>query len=82
MSDWHESPLRRAPSQPRAPELGHDARLARYVSSYSKGQKNDFRGAEAIADAVQPPTMKFVAWVVLIKPEKLGTSRAQFLDWR
>jgi transposase len=28
---------------------------------YSKGQKNDFRDAEAIAEAVQRPTMKFVA---------------------
>ena len=27
---------------------------------YSKGQKNDFRDAEAIAEAVQRPTMKFV----------------------
>ena len=28
---------------------------------YSKGQKNDFRDAEAIAEAVQRPTMRFVA---------------------
>src|ERR1700676_5125926 len=28
---------------------------------YSKGQKNDFNDAEAIAEAVQRPTMKFVA---------------------
>src|SRR6184192_1676205 len=44
-------------------KLGHDARLmpARYVRPYSKGQKNDFRDAEAIAEAVQRPTMKFVA---------------------
>jgi len=44
-------------------ELGHDARLmpAKYVRPYSKGQKNDFRDAEAIAEAVQRPTMKFVA---------------------
>ena len=43
--------------------LGHDTRLmpARYVRPYSKGQKNDFRDAEAIAEAVQRPTMKFVA---------------------
>ena len=32
---------------------------ARYVRPYSKGQ-NDFRDAEAIAEAVQRPTMKFV----------------------
>jgi transposase len=43
--------------------LGHDARLmpAKYVRPYSKGQKNDFRDAEAVAEAVQRPTMKFVA---------------------
>src|SRR5262249_23395772 len=42
--------------------LGHDARLmpAKYVRPYSRGQKNDFRDAEAIAEAVQRPTMKFV----------------------
>ena len=39
--------------------LGHDARLmpAKYVRPYSRGQKNDFRDAEA----VQRPTIKFVA---------------------
>src|SRR5260370_9870028 len=43
--------------------LGHDARLmpAKYVRPYSKGQKNDYRDAEAITEAVQRPTMKFVA---------------------
>src|SRR5260221_7114398 len=43
--------------------LGHDARLmpAKYVLPYSKGQKNDFRDAEAIAEAVKRPTMKFLA---------------------
>src|SRR6201988_1157065 len=43
--------------------LGHNARLmpAKYVRPYNKGQKNDFRDAEAIAEAVQRPTMKFVA---------------------
>ena len=43
--------------------FGHDARLmpAKYVRPYSKGQKNDFRDAEAIAEAVQRPTMKLVA---------------------
>jgi transposase len=42
---------------------GHDARLmpAKYVRAYSKGQKNDFRHAEAIAEAVQRPIMRFVA---------------------
>ena len=43
--------------------FGHDARLmpAKYVRPYSKGQKNDFRDAEAIAEVVQRPTMKVVA---------------------
>lgn len=43
--------------------IGRDARLmpARYVRPYSKGQKNDFRDAEAIAEAIQRPTMKSVA---------------------
>jgi transposase len=43
--------------------LGHDARMmpAKYVRPYAKGQKNDYRDAETIAEAVQRPTMKFVA---------------------
>src|SRR3979411_2995274 len=43
--------------------FGHDARLmpAKYVRPYAKGQKNDFNDAEAIAEAGQGPTMKFVA---------------------
>ena len=38
--------------------LGHDARLmpAKYVRPYSKGQKNDFRDAEAIAKFVATKT--------------------------
>jgi transposase len=43
--------------------LGHDVRMmpARYVKPYLKGQKNDFRDAEAIAEAVQRPTMGFIS---------------------
>ena len=42
--------------------LGHDARLmpAQYVKPYLQGQKNDFHDAEAIAEAVQRPRMRFV----------------------
>ena len=42
--------------------LGHDARLmpAQYVRPYLQGQKNDFHDAEAIAEAVQRPRMRFV----------------------
>ena len=43
--------------------LGHDPRLmpAKYAKAFLKGNKNDFRDAEAIAEAVQRPTMRFVA---------------------
>jgi transposase len=43
--------------------LGHDARLmpAKYVKAFLKGHKNDYRDAEAVAEAVQRPTMRFVA---------------------
>jgi transposase len=34
---------------------------AKYVRPYARGQKNDFNDAQAIAEAVQRPTMKFVA---------------------
>ena len=51
--------------------LGHDARLrpAKYVRPYSKGQKNNFRDAEAIAEAVQRPTTKFVATKTADQPD-------------
>jgi transposase len=43
--------------------LGHDVRLvpAQYVKPFLKGHKNDYRDAGAIAEAVQRPTMNFVA---------------------
>ncbi len=42
--------------------LGHRVRLmpAQYVKPYLKGHKNDYRDAEAVAEAVQRPTMRFV----------------------
>jgi hypothetical protein len=45
-------------------EFGHDARLmpAKYVRPYSKGQKNDLRDAEAIANKLAR-----MAWAVLNK---------------
>jgi len=41
---------------------GHDARLmpAQFVKAYRKSNKNDYLDAEAIAEAVQRPTMGFV----------------------
>ena len=62
---WHGSLCRCASSQPQSLKgFGHDARLTCRRSMCAlirKEQKNDFRDAEAIAEAVQRPTMKFVA---------------------
>src|SRR6201982_2457637 len=43
-------------------EQGHDVRLmpAQYVKPYVKRNKNDYIDAEAIAEAVTRPTMRFV----------------------
>ena len=43
---------------------------AKYVRPYSKRPKNDFRDAEAIAEAVQRPTMKFVATKTAEQPRR------------
>ena len=42
--------------------LGHDVKLVpgQFVKPFLKGQKNDFRDGEAVAEAVQRPTMRFV----------------------
>ncbi|MGE3510227.1 MAG: IS110 family transposase [Vicinamibacterales bacterium] len=42
--------------------FGHDVRLMppKYVRPFVKAQKNDYLDAEAIAEAVQRPTMRFV----------------------
>jgi transposase len=42
--------------------FGHDVKLVpgQFVKPFLKGQKNDFRDAEAVAEAVQRPTMRFV----------------------
>lgn len=42
--------------------LGHDVKLIapQYVKPYVKGNKNDYNDAEAIAEASQRPTMRFV----------------------
>jgi transposase len=63
--------------------LGHDARLmpAKYVRPYSKGQKNDFRDAEAIAEAVRRPTMKFVATKTADQLDLSGGSACR-IRWR
>lgn len=50
--------------------IGHDVRLmaAKYVRPFCRKQKNDFNDAEAIAEAVTRPTVKFVA---LKSPDQL-----------
>jgi transposase len=50
--------------------LGHEVHLipAQYVKPFLKGHKNDYRDAEAIAEAVQRPTMRYVP---LKSPEQL-----------
>ena len=42
--------------------LGHQVRLIapQYVKPFVKGNKNDYNDAEAIAEAAQRPTMRFV----------------------
>jgi transposase len=42
--------------------FGHNVRLipGQYVKPFRKGLKNDYRDAEAIAEAVQRPNMRFV----------------------
>jgi len=44
-------------------EQGHTVRLipAQFVRPFVKSNKNDYLDAEAIAEAVQRPTMRFVA---------------------
>ncbi len=57
-------------------ELGHTARLIppSYVKPFVKRQKNDAADAEAICEAAQRPTMRFVA----VKSEAAQASSAIF----
>ena len=67
--------------------LGHDARLmpAKYVRPYSKGQTNDYRDAEAIAEAVQswlsyrPSSSARPSWRPSLRPAGLSSSQASAL---
>ena len=63
MSDRDGGLCRRPSPEPPTAIARSRCRLipAKYVGPYSKGQKNDFSDAEAIAEAVQRPTMKSVA---------------------
>jgi transposase len=53
----------------RLTELGHDVRLipAQYVKPFLKGHKNDYRDAEAIAEAVPRPTMRFGPYMLALR---------------
>jgi transposase len=53
---------------------------AKYLRPYSKGRKNDFCDAEAIAEAVQRPTMKFVMAITKMRFAciQAGAIRARF----
>jgi transposase len=57
--------------------LGHDVRLipAQYVKPFLKGHKNDYRDAEAIAEAVQRPTMSFVR-IKTVRHQSQGREKA------
>src|SRR5499425_609739 len=59
--------------------LGHDVRLlpAQYVKPFLKGHKNDYRDAEAIAEAVQRPTMHFVSIKTPDQTDRLALHRVR-----
>jgi transposase len=50
---------------------------ARYFRSFSKGPKNSFRDAEAIAEAILRPTMKFVATKTVQQLDLQGLQRVR-----
>jgi len=59
--------------------LGHDVRLipAQYVKPFLKGHKSDYRDADAIAEAVQRPTMHFVSIKTPEQIDLLGLHRVR-----
>jgi transposase len=59
--------------------LGHEVRLmpAQYVKAFLKGHKNDYRDAGAIAEAVQRPTMNFVAIKTVEQSDLLSLHRVR-----
>lgn len=61
--------------------LGHEVRLipAAYVKPFVRRNKNDARDAEAICEAVQRPTMKFVAIKTIEQQAARGLERAHDL---
>src|SRR5215470_5755329 len=67
--------------------LGHEVRLmsAQYVKAYIKRNKHDAADAEAICEAVQRPTMRFVPQVLANQIEQIETAVAalerQLLAW-
>jgi transposase len=66
--------------------LGHDVKLipAQFVIPFRKSHKNDFRDAEAIAEAVLRPTMRFVPskTVDQFDPQALHRVRSRLVSQR
>ena len=62
-------------------KLGHGCKLipARYVKAYLKTNKNDLRDAEAICEALQRPTMHFVAMKSVDQQAVLALHRSREL---
>src|SRR5262245_17713753 len=59
---WHRSGMATHYVARELAALGHDVKQvpATYAKSFRQGQKNDFRDAHAVAEAVQRPTTRFV----------------------
>jgi transposase len=74
MRDLSAVQCRSIPTRPH-----HDVKLlpAQFVKPFLKGQKNDFRDAEAVAEAVQRPTMRFVPTKSVSSARPAGLHRAR-----
>ena len=63
--------------------LGHDVRIlpAQFVKPYVKSNKNDTIDAEAIAEAVQRPTMRFVQIRTCAQIDMQALHRVFAISW-
>jgi hypothetical protein len=75
MRDLSAVQCRSIPTRPH-----HDVKLlpAQFVKPFLKGQKNDFRDAEAVAEAVQRPTMRFVPTKSVSSARPAGAASGAF----
>jgi hypothetical protein len=64
-------------------DLGKNRWYRRYVKPILKGYKNDLRDAEAIVEAVQRPTMRFVALkpLAILSIETFRSDRSSGTEW-